>query len=154
MFKTPADPRQQLADVSAEHSNIFGNVGALRQLVTELEKPLVALAMGAVPNGANRWALANYIGGILPHLDSRHAAAVAALAHLESSAEYQAAKNLIEPLLKSVAELEIAEAAAAQEIQRKRQFHADALAAAEAKALEAARRDPSVLAAARELAGA
>lgn len=145
------DTRSDLASISADQQNIYNNAAALRQLIAELESPLVTMARGAGPNGPHGWNPGCYSINIMPHLDHRLPAAKAALDAIERSPEYTAAEKLITPILKALAELEAAEAEAAQKLQEKKNALAESLAKANAVALEKAKLDPAVVAARREL---
>lgn len=143
-------PRTQLAEVLTSQVYLHGNVAALRQLVAELESPLISRAQHAVPAG-DQWNPQNYIHNLIPSLDPRLAPAHAALAVLEASPEYQEAEAVIAPLLKALAELEVAEQIARQDLADRQREHAAALAAATEKALAAAALDPAVVKAAAAL---
>jgi hypothetical protein len=145
------DPRAQLAAVPTEICYLYNNTIAIRQHVAEREAKLIAMAKGAVPSGS-AWHPQNYIGNLLPNLEAHLPLARFALSTLESTAEFQAAEKLIVPILEAVAALEAAEAKAAQELADKQRKVADALAAAEQRALADARKDPAVLAAQAALA--
>lgn len=151
MNKTKPNPREQLLRVSDDARRIYCNTVALRSLLSELETPIVTRALGAECTGNNLWQTQNYRTSILPTLDERQPAVVAALAVLENSPEYIQAKAQIEPLLEAIAELEAAEADAAQKRAEAEQAHRDELARAEADALEKARKDPAVVRAAQAL---
>jgi len=144
-------PRTQLEAVPTSLCYIFGNVQALRDVVFELEAPLVRRALDAGPVG-RPWAPGSYTQNILPAIDPRLTSARAALAVLENCAEFKEADILISPILAALAELEIAEQIARQDLADKQRAHADALALAQEKALQAAAKDPAVVAAAAALA--
>lgn len=153
-MKPPTDPRAALAAIPPEATNIFNNTLALRGLIDGMTKHLVPLALGTSAIGPNTWNPANYVGSILPHLDERHPAALAALAVLEKSPEFQAAEKLIVPILAALAELEAREAAAALKHADAERRHAAAIATAEARLRAAALLEPEVASAARALAAA
>ena len=151
-FMKKPDPRQLLDAMPVQMQNIYLSTESLRQLVTELQTPLLNLALNGVPNGPHNWQPGNYRPNILPNVHSALPAAIAALNFLEGTDEYQEARRVIEPLLAVKVELESAEEAARQTKQQK----VNALNLAQAAAFAAARvkaaNDPAVLKAEQELA--
>jgi len=143
--------RTRLASVPTPTIYIYHNAQAIRQLLSELEAPIVTRALSAIPAG-DQWNRQNYIANILPTIDPRVPAAHVALDVLAKSPEFIEAKAIIEPLIAELAELEIVEQTAREDLADKQRAHAFALALAQEKALAAAENDPAVKAAAAALA--
>ena len=151
IFKSKPDARQLLTEVPEIARNLFNNVAALRETVEGWEAVALARAQHSGPNGLDPWAPAQYRANLLNTAHEHWAPARAVLDSLEGSADYIAAAKIIVPILKAVAELEVAEEAARQELQRKKSAVAEALEKANARALSLAAKDPDVLKAKQEL---
>ncbi len=144
MKNTIQDPRAALANVPDHLRRVFLNVSALQNLRAEIERPLVVRALNAEGTRYS-WNPGDFLANIMPTVDTRIPAIAAALNVLENSAEFLEAKRIVEPILRDLAELEAREAEAAlQRADRQRKLD-EAIAAAEERALAAARKDPAVL---------
>lgn len=149
-FKKP-DARQQRDSVPDEMRRLYNNVAALRATVEGWEAVALARAKNAEPNGLDGWAPGQYQGNLLLAADERWAPAKAVLDSLEASPDYIAAAKTIEPILKALGELQVAEEAARQLKQAKVNALAESLAKANEVARLKAESDPAVVAARREL---
>ena len=149
------DPRAALQGVMLHHKYVFLNTVALRKWRAEFRQKVLVRAQCAHGAGlAESFEPQHFIANLLPNLDPRFSDVETALLFLENSPEFLEAAAVIEPLLASVAALEVEEAAAAAHRADLEQAHREAVATAESQARVVALNSPAVAAAARALAAA
>jgi hypothetical protein len=130
------DPRAALESVLAHHRLIFLNVTALKNLRAEFRQKLLFRGQAAEGAGsATTWNPQHFVANLLPTVTPEFIACETALAFLENTPEFLEAAQIIEPLLKDLAELEKAEAIAVQNAADAERDRRERLDAAKAEAV-------------------
>ena len=151
-MKTPTtDPREELANISPEHLNLFVHVAAVRQTIEQMTAAIILRASCMTVETSFPLKIGNAAPFIHSLIVENHAALAHVLAVLEGSPAFAAARAAVEPVLARCEAAEQAELAHQATIGERKAALAEATGAAQAKAALAASRDAGVIAARRAL---
>ena len=151
-MKTPTpDPREELANISPEHLNLFVHVAAVRQTIEQMNAAVLLRAASSTVESGFPLKIGNAAPFIRTLIVEDHSALAHVLDVLEASPAYAAARAAVEPILARCERAEAAEVAHQEEIGARTASLRAATAAAQARAALAANRDAAVIAARRAL---